>query len=775
MKRLVRTLLAVIGVLALVTVGAVVYVTTFFNPEDLKPRLIEMVKQHTGLELALDGALSWSFYPRIGVSVAQAEAWLPEQPDGSPPFASFDHASVSLAFAPLLKGQIAIDGLSLDGLSLYLVRDAQGRGNWEALIEHLDGKGSDAEKALAPASAGPHPDDGGLSVALNIASVTVSHGTLRLLDYQAGQEWLTESLAISGSNVNPATAFPLSATFTLKRFDQLEGDRDATLQSDVKFNSEVQLGLADKRHVLNKLVLEANAQLAGSSEHQQATLNSEQLVLDLGQQRLHMAPSILAVSLIDPRLGDGRLPLSLGFELESELAAGTAQLRNIHLTGPHSLALKGNLSFSDLATAPQYSGQLRLDPMSLRPWLERLATLPTMAGEDSLSEVSLTTPVNGDLEQASFEGLTLVLDDSTFTGSIGARFDGSRIHLDLKGDLLNLDQYLPPAGASHTASLPGIATAVAQEPASELVPAAWLAQLDETLALDLSQLTLGGQNFHGVTIATQGENGQHHLTGFEAGFHEGRLQATGQLNAGISPLEWQLAPKVQGLRLDSLLVSLGENPAPLTGALNAEGQLASLGNSRDALLHNLNGTIRAEITSASLPGSNLSEQLCSAVARFEGKQTSRDWADSTRFDEIGGSFRIRNGVVYNEDLLITLPGIEVTAQGHLELLTQAFEATGAARFVDTADAACQVNPRLQRVAFPARCEGVLGASNSSEWCSFDFSAFSQNLGALVQEEARNKLREELDERVENELEHLGDRIGEETGRELRDAVRGLFN
>ncbi|HET8789720.1 MAG TPA: AsmA family protein, partial [Modicisalibacter sp.] len=55
MRRLMRMLLATIGVLGLVVVGAVVYVTTFFDPNDLKPRLVEAVQQQSGLELALEG------------------------------------------------------------------------------------------------------------------------------------------------------------------------------------------------------------------------------------------------------------------------------------------------------------------------------------------------------------------------------------------------------------------------------------------------------------------------------------------------------------------------------------------------------------------------------------------------------------------------------------------------------------------------------------------------------------------------------------------------
>ncbi|QTF94330.1 AsmA family protein, partial [Halomonas sp. BM-2019] len=132
MKRLLSTLLAAIGILAVVAVAAVVYVTTFVDPEDLKPRLIEVVREQSGLELALEGPLTWSFYPRLGVGVEKAEAWLPDQAVGDEEsFVAFQRAEVSLAFAPLLRGEIAIDGLTLDGMRLNLERDETGRGNWE--------------------------------------------------------------------------------------------------------------------------------------------------------------------------------------------------------------------------------------------------------------------------------------------------------------------------------------------------------------------------------------------------------------------------------------------------------------------------------------------------------------------------------------------------------------------------------------------------------------------------------------------------------------------
>ncbi len=786
MKRLVRTLLAVVGVLALVTVGAVVYVTTFFNPEDMKPRLVSVVKEHTGLELSLEGPLEWSFYPRIGVSVAEAEARLPDQADDAQAFAAFSEASVSLAFTPLLRGEIAIDGLTLDGLSLNLERDSDGTGNWEALLERLENRADDAEKALAPASAGPNPDDeGGLSVALNIASVEVTKGHLSLVDHQAGREWQAEKLTINGSNVNPDTAFPLSSTFQLKVFDQLDGsgegetteERTPGLQSDVTLESDVNLGLADSRHVLSDVTLETSTLLAGASEPQEATLTSDEVVLNLGEQRLHMAPSQLDASLLAPQLGEKRVAMTLSFQLESDFGAGTAQLRDIALSGPDGLSIKGNLNLKELNSAPRYDGQVRLAPLSLRAWLARMDAMPSMSSDEALSEVALTSPVEGTLEQLSLNGLTLVLDDNTFSGSLGARFDGTRVDLDLEGDRLDADSYLPPPEQDTAANgIPGIASALAQDQdaAPAILPKSFLAGLDESVSLALGQLILGGQRYQDVSLSMQGEGGRHRLTGFEAGFHEGRLKATGVIDASGDDLAWQLAPEVEGVRLESLLTSLGQEPAPLSGSLHASGELTTRGNARHELTRNLNGTLDTRINEGSIPRANISRQLCTAVARLEGEQTTREWSENTRFENISARFTIRDGVAHNDDLLITLPGIEVSGGGQLDLGSQRFDANGAARFVDTADAACSVNRRLEKVPFPVRCEGSL-EGDSSQWCGFDADAFKANLGELVAEEARSRVNEEVEERLGKELERLDERIGEEAGKELRDAVRGLFN
>lgn len=781
MRALLRTVLAVIGVLGVVMVAAVVYITTFFDPNDLKPRLIEVVREQSGLELALEGPLSWSFYPRLGVSVEQAEARLPDQEQDAPPFVAFERAEVSLAFASLLSGEIAIDGLQLDDMQLNLERDEAGRGNWQALLERLEERGEEAESALAPASSGPGVSGGGMSVALNIASVRIRNGEIFYSDRQNGHELRVDKLGISGSNVNPHRPFPLKASFSLASFADpgWRGDEepDPDLTSDVSFESRVRLGLADGRYLLENVTLDTNTRIMTlEGNEQQANLRAKQLHAHLQDNRYQLEEGKLDISLAYPALGERTLPLSLAFQANADLEAETLQLRNLQLTGEDSLKLSGELAASEILAAPRYTGQVRMAPMSLRPWLDRLGLLPTMRSESAMSDVALTSPIRGDLERFELTNLTLVLDDSTFTGSLGSAYDGSALTFDLVGDRLDLDAYRPPADQpEETAwlSVPGIAVAYADEEEALLVPVDWLRELSLEGRLDVDRLQAFDLPLEQARLQARGRNGQHRLEHFEARLYEGSLALDGALDVTQEPIRWALSPTLKRVQVEPLFEALIEDEAPLRGRLNLEGDLTSRGNTLTLLKRNLNGRTALRIDEGAVFDVNVSQELCTAVAALEGEETTRDWSEDTRFDSARATLEFRDGVMHNDDLEITLPGIALAGEGELSLHDERFDYGATARFVDTADAACNVNPRLERLPLPVRCEGALGES-AGEWCRFDRQAFQQAVSELARDEARRRAGEEVEERLGKALEKLDERLEEGSSKELRDAVRGLF-
>lgn len=779
MKQLLRIVLAAVGILAIVAVAAVVYVTTFLDPEDFKPRLTAVVEEQTGLNLALEGPITWSFYPRIGVSVEKARAWLPEQTEEAAAFAAIDRAEVSVAFGPLLRGEIAVDGLTLDGMRLNLERDEQGEGNWEPLLERLSEHNEGAaETVLAPASAGPNADAGNLAVKLSIASVEVKNADIRFRDAQTQALWRMQQLNISGSNVNPLRAFPLKAMFTLTKHNRLDAEvleRTPDLTSEINLETRVRLGLADELFALENMALITRTTSGAESEPQQLSLKAAELVARLGEQQLTINEGVLETGLRNADNWQGSLALALAFGLESDWQAQTAQLKDLQLTGPDGLRVSGHLNIEQLRDAPRYRGQLTAAPFTLRPWLARAGVTLTTAGEAALSDVAMTSPIEGDAEQLSLPSLSLVVDDSTFTGDLTAALDGSRLAFDLAGDQLDLDRYLPGEATAKQASRGFLRKAFAQE-TNTLVPQSLLNELALEGDLSVDTLIFAGLTFNNPRLQLRGDDGVHRLTAFESGFYEGELSATGQVDATDSILEWALSPTINNVQMAPLIeaISEKEEASPLRGRLNLTGDVTSQGNTREALIGNLNGALDARLNDGAILNTNISKQMCELVAQLEGQGTLRDWHTDTRFERFDAAFQISNGLVESDDLLITLPGIDVHGEGELNLASLNFDTRANARLVDTADAACEVNPRLEQLPLPVRCEGNLG-DERTEWCRFDREMFQTAVVDLLRNEAGERVNEELEERLGDSLDDLDERLGEGAAQELRDGLRNLFN
>lgn len=789
MKGLVRALLAAIGVLGILVVIAVVYITTFFDPNDLKPRLIEAVRDQSGLELRLDGPLSWTFYPRIGVSVEDAEAWLAKQSRDDEPFVAFDRAEVSVAFAPLLSGDVSIDGLILDGMRLNLARDEQGQGNWQVLLDRLaerdDQRQQDDAQAPAPATAGPGLDPGeNQPVAFDIANIQVSNSQVRYVDRRQPLDVTLTNLGFQSSNVSPQSAFPIQLTF------DVDG-AEPRLDGNVQLKSQMRMDLGAGRYTFEKMTLNGKAQVPDLAEQaQSANLKIATLVADT-QAKQYRADGIqLDASLYHPIMQETPLSLALELNAVADLQAQTATLSDVVLTGDDDLNLTGNADITQLDRTPRYQGRLELAPLPVRDWLARFGSEPDTADESALTALSMSGPFQGNAQRIDFDDLQLTLDQTHLRGSLGAAFDGQALDFDLAGDQLDLDAYLPPAqesaeGAAQdgddTAWLQtlGVAPAMAASEAAELLPVAWLSGLEQEGHLTLDALKAKGANLSDVELTTSGGNGRQRIDSLRAALYGGSLQASSALDLRQTPIQLAFTERMQGVDIAPLYRDVGGKPSPLRGTLNLQGDFDSRTNTLDGLKQNLNGQAALRVDDGAMLDVNVSRQLCTAVATLEGRESTREWSDDTPFDRLQASVLVNDGVAHNDDLNIAIPGIEVTGKGEVNLVTNRLDYRAAARFTDTADkAACGVNPRLAKVDFPIRCQGSLSDA-PGQWCGFDRDAFQSALGELAKDEAKRKAGERVDEALDERLDDetrqkIDEKLGEGASEELRNKIRGLF-
>ena len=86
--------------------------------------------QALGREVRIEGSAylrptAWPLIEVEGVSVANLEGWEPRD------FALLDLARLELAFLPLLRGEISIGEITVEGLTLHLESSGEGQKNWQ--------------------------------------------------------------------------------------------------------------------------------------------------------------------------------------------------------------------------------------------------------------------------------------------------------------------------------------------------------------------------------------------------------------------------------------------------------------------------------------------------------------------------------------------------------------------------------------------------------------------------------------------------------------------
>ena len=121
------------GLVALLVI-VLLAVRTLVNPNDYKDRIARAVKNSTGRELDLPGEIKLSVFPWIALELGPASLGNPPG-FGDEPFAAVRHAALRVRLLPLLRKQLEIGRVEVDGLDLRLRKNASGRGNWQSAAE----------------------------------------------------------------------------------------------------------------------------------------------------------------------------------------------------------------------------------------------------------------------------------------------------------------------------------------------------------------------------------------------------------------------------------------------------------------------------------------------------------------------------------------------------------------------------------------------------------------------------------------------------------------
>ncbi|MCJ1883460.1 AsmA family protein [Pseudomonas sp. LA21] len=731
--------IVVLGLLLLIVAAGFV-LTHFFNPNDYKDEIRQLARDKANVELNLKGDIGWSLFPWLGLELHDTSVATLQAPNQ--PFADVQLLGMSVRVLPLLRKELQMSDIRVEGLNLSLNRDKTGAGNWENIGKPLQPAGG-APGASQPAPAPSEPAKPAAAethqpMKLDIDSLTVKNARIDYADAQNGKNYTVEGIELSTGAIREGSNIPV-------KFSAYLGSNQPVIRARTELTGNLRFDRALKRYQLEDTRL--SGEVSGDPFQGKTASYSAQGQLVLDQ------------------------------------AAQVAEWNGLKITVNQLRAL-GEIKARELDKAPKFDGGLSLAPFNLREFLTGIGqTLPEMADANTLTKLELSTRVAGDRNSLNLGDIKLKLDDSSFSGNLGiADFGKQAIRAQLSGDRLDLDRYLPAKAAKAQEAtsaarkaeveattsnaiqgdtpLPSAPTQQAWSDAP-MLPVAKLRALDLDVGLQLGQLTLDKLPIENANLKLHGNDGLLTLDDMRGELFDGKFNATASLDVRQDVPLLKAQKHIADVPVDRLLESQGQKP-PVKGLLDLDADITTQGLSQKAWIDNLNGTAHFVLTQGVLLNANLEQQLCQGIATLnrkalEGTHGGKD----TPFRELQGNLVFKNGVASNPDLKASIPGLTVKADGDIDLRVLGMDyRVGVIIEGDKGempDPACQVNKRYVGIEWPLRCRGPLELGAKA--CRLDKDGMGKIAGQLAGERLNEKLEE---------------KFGDKVSPELKDALKGLL-
>ncbi|EOZ4757131.1 AsmA family protein, partial [Pseudomonas aeruginosa] len=578
--------------------------THLFDPNDYKDEIRQIARDKANLELDLKGDIGWSLFPWLGLELHDTSIASAATP--TKPFADLQMLGLSVRVLPLLRKDVQMSAIRVEGLSLDLVRDKQGKGNWENIGKPAQPQASVAPSATPPAADGkgaqaqapeqaPQNDSPRTPIKLDIDSLNVNNARVTYTDEASGKQYNVEGIELSTGAIREGSSIPLKLNAYL-------GTNQPVVRVKTELTGNLRFDTALRRYQLEDARLSGEASgepLQGKT----ATFSAQgQLLLDQSAQIAEWNGLKLSVN----------------------------QLRAL-----------GELKARELDKDAKFSGGLSIAPMNLREFLAGIGvTLPAMADANTLGKFELNTRLAGSRNSLNLEDLKLGLDDTAFSGRFGiADFARQSLRAQLKGDKLDLDRYLPAkakqaqdaASATRKAEVDATVASAAQgntplpeKPTRQawsdapLLPMATLRKLDLDVALNFGRLTVEKLPIDDASLKLRGQGGVISLDDMRGGLYNGRFNAKANLDVRQDSAVLTATKHIANVPVERLLEAQGKKP-PVKGLLDLDADIRTSGNSEKSWIDHLNGSARFSLINGVLLDANLEQQLCQGIATLNRK------------------------------------------------------------------------------------------------------------------------------------------------------------
>ena len=450
LKKILYTISAIFGVALLL----VIYLAVTFDPNDYKSTVIQLVKDKKQRTLDIKGDIKLSFWPKIGADLG--EITLSEH-QSDKQFAAIKGAKVALAVLPLLKKEIVVDTVYLDGVQANVIQHADGSFNFDDLL-------SKEEEASQ-------------QINFDVQGVKVTNTQLSYINEASGAKYSVDQFNLTTGQVALKTPFDLSADFHLVA-NQPVVDALAKMKANVMLDPEAKhfvvkgLDATIKGALLDGKDVNVTAQGAVDVDAAQTALNVSGLKLamqgDFNGARRDVSLQAPALVVNPKQISSEKVVLAL----KQQDAQGDINLDVV------LAELKGNQQAVEskgiTADVKLNAGARKVDGHFESPVKANLADMifdvPALAGKFDIKDPALPNgamqgqfklSANADVKQEKVKTtFNLNLAETKLNGDVSvAGFKTPHIGFKVHADTLNLNALLGNTNAKKAESKPTVAKA----------------------------------------------------------------------------------------------------------------------------------------------------------------------------------------------------------------------------------------------------------------------------------------------------------------------------
>ncbi|KGY08150.1 AsmA family protein [Vibrio sinaloensis] len=602
--------------------GAILALVLLVNPNQFKPMIIEQAKAQTGLELVIDGDISWQFFPSIGLELGQTEL---RNPQGFSKLNMFkvDSVVIDVSVTPLFNKQLEIGNVVLDGAQVSLETLKDGRKNIDALTKAQSTQAQTPEPSTQEAPSTTEPSAAETTSAtsdwsIQLAGVTISNAGVEIQDLQAGS--FTKLYDVNLSLSEFAFDEWVKADFGAKG----ETNQQKFAASG---HAEFQLAKGFAKYALRNIKLE--------SSFSDATTKMDTIKLSLDTFEFDAANS-------------------LSYEVK-----GKAADLSIDMTGAATLTVDEAIS------------KVVLDKMSLDASFEGDA-LP-----QSPMKVSMASDLTFDLNK---NHLSFVLESLTANA---LAFDGKadvtlaeipKVRFALHSPNIDLDEFLGLGQAPQDkdqAPSSGSGDSKPATPSEEVEPdLSALKTLDVKGDMTIDKFKANNAHLQNVKASFSVNRGIAELTSFSSNLYQGSITAKAKLDARKSPATYTVEKRIKGVKVQPLLKDVADNDM-LEGTGNITVDLKGESLTPTGIQSNLVGTMVIDFADGAVNGINVAQLIRENYAKIKGEKfDDKEGVQKTDFSAMKATLKLNKGNVSTNDLTMHSPLLRIRGNGEANYIQQ---------------------------------------------------------------------------------------------------------